>query len=141
MCERCLHTGTTTRLNGHMGIWGAELQSGTIFSQCMGAHAACTGMWPIKANDLKIVTIRPLYRDPMPSISAPVFIQSVRIARCKLKISQMHCPCTLKSPPALRHGDCLLPTRVEASPAIVDQTCLRTIPRGTSKCGACFAGH
>ena len=60
-CEWCLHTATATRQ------W---LHGGRRFRVALNAWAhtrrALTAR-PIKANYLKIVTIRPLYRDPMPS--------------------------------------------------------------------------
>ena len=61
MCGRCLHMATA---NEATATWGAELQSGTLFAWAHTQRAPTA--WPIKANYLKIVTIRPLYRDPMP---------------------------------------------------------------------------
>ena len=37
--------------------WGAELQSGTLFNQCVGAHVALSHAQPIKAKYLNIVAI------------------------------------------------------------------------------------
>ena len=58
--KQYLHTGTAMRKWPH---GGAELQSGTLFTECVGTHVACAGY---AANYLKILTIGSLYRDPMP---------------------------------------------------------------------------
>ena len=62
-CERCLHMTTATRQRPH----GGRSIRVALFSINAWAHTqhAPTAR-PIKANYLKIVTIRPLYRDPMP---------------------------------------------------------------------------
>ena len=77
-CERCLHTATVMRQRPHGGrsfrvalfsinAW-AHTQRAPIFSIIVWAHTqrAPTAR-PIKANYLKIVTIRPLiiYKDPV----------------------------------------------------------------------------
>ena len=67
-CARCLHTATAMR----QWLHGGRSFRVALFSINVWAHTWCAStVRPIKANYLKIliITIRLLYRDPMPLLS------------------------------------------------------------------------
>ena len=95
-CERCLHTATTTRQRPHGGrSFRVALFSINAWAYMRRAPTAR----PIKANYLKIVTIRPLYRDPMP-LMLSYGMEAIQFAASFSQIAQMlqgqHDPCKKK---------------------------------------------